>query len=448
MKISFYTLGCKLNYSETSQLQGQFEALGHEVVPFGEHADAVVINTCTVTENADKECRQIIRRALRTSPEAFVAVTGCYAQLQPEEIASVDGVDAVFGAKEKFRITELVDSYHKYDTPRIFVSDLSDGVDFVESQSRENDTRTRAFLKIQDGCNYKCSFCTIPQARGASRSMPFDTVLQRVKDLEIAGYHEITLSGINLGDYKAADGSRFEEVVRAVSAARPDVRLRIGSIEPNLLTQNIIDAVAEYRVFCPHFHIPLQSGSPEILRLMRRRYTADHYRDLVLRIKESMPEACIGADVIVGFPGESDEHFEQTYDFLNSLPVSYLHVFTYSERENTPAASFSDVVPQERRKIRTARLRALSAAKRREFNKTAVGRTVAVIPESKNPITGMWEGWSAEYVRVAFPYDGSLVQTPVEVLIDGLHPTDDDKVVGTFVGHAKTAKTGYIPLMV
>lgn len=421
MNVAFYTLGCKLNYAETSQLQHLFEKEGHRVVPFGAadaSIDAVIINTCTVTENADRECRQIVRRALRHSPQAFVGVTGCYAQLQPEEIASIEGVDAVFGAKEKFQIPALVPEFRKLDTPRRFVSELDDDLYFVEAHSAENDSRTRAFLKLQDGCNYKCSFCTIPLARGKSRSIDFGAIAQQVQALEDAGYHEIVLSGINIGDYKATTGERFADVVRlldergraqnernaqnAQNEAR--ARLRISSIEPNLLTQEIVDMVARSSVFCPSFHIPLQSGSAEILRMMRRRYKVEHYRDLVRRIKAAMPHAAIGVDVIVGFPGETDAHFEETFRLLHELPISYLHVFSYSERENTPAAEYSAQglkVPMHIRAERSKRLRSLSAKKKLEFYASQCGSVHTVIPETRNE-AGRWLGWTENYVRVEF----------------------------------------------
>jgi threonylcarbamoyladenosine tRNA methylthiotransferase MtaB len=457
MNVAFHTLGCKLNYAETSHLQHLFEQAGHTVVPFAvgdgidEHAenrsedrsatgllrnvpfDAVIINTCTVTENADRECRQIVRRALRYSPAAFVGVTGCYAQLQPEQIASIEGVDAVFGAKEKFRIPELVRDFRKSDTPHCFVSDLDTGGDleFVEAQSAETDSRTRAFLKLQDGCNYKCSFCTIPLARGASRSMEFGAVPEKLRSLRAAGYHEVVLSGINLGDYKAPTGERFADVVRLaddvltsdgqmISGLKdaPALRLRISSIEPNLLTQEIIDVVRDSQVFCPSFHIPLQSGSPEILRQMRRRYKVEHYRDLVARILVAMPDAAIGVDVIVGFPGESDAHFEETFTLLQELPVAYFHVFSYSERANTPAAELSAQgakVPAPVRAERSKRLRTLSAKKKFAFYSSQLGSIRTTIPEQKNPASGLWRGWTENYVRVEFQAPAAMLQKPVAV---------------------------------
>ncbi len=415
MDVAFYTLGCKLNYAESSKLQEQFTSAGHEVVAFGGAADAIIINTCTVTDNADRECRQVIRRALRAAPDAFVGVTGCYAQLQPERIASIEGVDAVFGAREKFGILDLVQQFHKSDTPRIYVDELTEELSFTTAQSADADSRTRAFLKIQDGCNYKCSFCTIPLARGHSRSMAFDEILPALGRLESAGYHEVVLTGINLGDYRAATGEAFVDVLRAIADSAPRARLRISSIEPNLLSPAILDLVADSSAFVPHFHIPLQSGSSTLLRRMRRRYTADYYRDLILSIKDKMPDCAIGADVIVGFPGESDGLFEENYEFLQALPLSYLHVFTYSERENTPAAAYEGQVPRQRRKLRTARLRALSSAKKQSFYRSQCGTRRTVIPESRDSASGDRLGWTDNYVRCRFTAPASLLQVPTAI---------------------------------
>ncbi len=438
MNVAFYTLGCKLNYAETSQLQALFEQAGHTPVKFGEPTDIVIVNTCTVTENADRECRQIVRRALRTSPNAFVGVTGCYAQLQPEEIASIEGVDAVFGAKEKFQIPALVPRFEKFETPFVFVSDIGEELEFVESHSADNDSRTRAYLKLQDGCNYKCSFCTIPLARGKSRSMEFAVIPEKIRNLEKAGYQEIILSGINLGDYQAVDGEEFTDVVRMIEEMKTNARLRIGSIEPNLLTQEIIDTVAQSQAFVPHFHIPLQSGSPDILKMMRRRYKVEYYHDLIHRIKTAMPHCCIGVDVIVGFPGESDEHFEETYQFLQELPVSYLHVFSYSERENTPAIEFANPVPPHKRAERSKRLRILSAKKKMEFYASQLDTIHSVIPESRDDLTGKWRGWTENYVRVEFSAPQGLLQRPMKVR---LLSTDGEIVHAECVDTTDTQET-------
>jgi threonylcarbamoyladenosine tRNA methylthiotransferase MtaB len=469
MNVALYTLGCKLNYAETSQLQRLFEQAGHTIVPFGSEeqpADAVIINTCTVTENADRECRQIVRRALRSSPHAFIGVTGCYAQLQPEEIASIEGVDAVFGAKEKFHILPLVqqaahrndgEPFRKFATPRRFVSELDDNLYFVEAQSSDNDSRTRAFLKLQDGCNYKCSFCTIPMARGKSRSMDFTLIPDKIRALEAAGYHEVVLSGINLGDYKAPSGERFVDVVRCIDELhpKPKLRVRISSIEPNLLTQEILEIVSVSRVFCHSFHIPLQSGSPEILRQMRRRYKVEHYRNLVERVKTLMPDAAIGVDVIVGFPGETNKHFEETFAFLHTLPISYLHVFSYSERENTPAAAYSAVgnaIPMHVRAERSKQLRMLSAQKRAAFYHSQLGTVRTMIPETYNAHTGRWKGWTENYVRVECTLpSGALVQQPVRVR---LLNAESEAVIAKPLcedlafSEVQTSLPSYIPILV
>ena len=447
MNVAFYTLGCKLNYAETSQLQSLFEQAGHTPVKFGEPTDIVIINTCTVTENADRECRQIVRRALRTSPGAFVGVTGCYAQLQPEEIASIEGVDAVFGAKEKFQIPTLVPHFEKFATPFVYVSDIGEELEFVESHSADNDSRTRAYLKLQDGCNYKCSFCTIPLARGKSRSMDFAKIAENIRNLERAGYQEIILSGINLGDYQSVHGEEFTDVVRMVEDMNTNARLRIGSIEPNLLTQEIIDTVAQSASFVPHFHIPLQSGSPDILKMMRRRYKVEYYHDLIHRIKTAMPHCAIGVDVIVGFPGESDEHFEETYQFLQELPVSYLHVFSYSERENTPAVEYANSVPPHKRAERSKRLRILSAKKKYEFYQDQCGTERSVLPETRDDLTGIWRGWTENYVRVEFSAPASILQRPMNVR---LLSTDGDIVQAEYIetlDRQETFVPEYIPIL-
>lgn len=446
MNVSFYTLGCKLNYAESAELRHRFEQSGHTVVEFGEPTDAVIINTCTVTENADTECRKIIRRVLRTSPSAFVGVTGCYAQLQPEEIASIDGVDAVFGSKEKFKIHDLITDFSKKETPQVYVSDLED-VGFEEARSAEGDSRTRAHLKLQDGCNYNCSFCTIPLARGKSRSMDFPLIEHKIQSLIEEGFHEIILSGINLGDYESNDGERFFDILHLIEQQTPKARFRIGSIEPNLLKPEIIDLVAQSHIIAPHFHIPLQSGSPEMLKMMRRRYKAEYYYNLIHTIKEKIPHCCIGVDVIVGFPGETEEYFMETFNFLHQLPVSYLHVFTYSERENTPAAIFSGKVSQNIRKERTNRLRTLSDMKRQEFYRSQLSTEQTIIPESYNNERGTWIGWSDNYIRTEFPANITLLQKPVKVILNSL---DSDIVSAELSENQIEEKQwgSYIPLLV
>ncbi len=451
MKVAFHTLGCKLNYAETSQLQAQFEAAGYTVVPFGAASDVLVVNTCTVTENADRECRQVIRRALRTSPEAYVAVTGCYAQLQPERIAAIEGVSAVFGARDKFSITEKLaaSGAARPDAPQLYVGELDGDLPFNPALSADSDGRTRAFLKLQDGCNYKCSFCTIPLARGRSRAMNFDEIPQRIAELERAGYREVVLTGVNLGDYVGEQRQRFVDVVRSIEELRPQLRVRISSIEPNLLTLDILDIIRDSNVFVPHFHIPLQSGSPEILRLMRRRYTANNYRALIEAIHERMPDCAVGVDVIVGFPGETDAHFRETMDFLHSLPVTYLHVFTYSERPNTPAAELAGRVPVERRRARTRELRNLSHKKKLDFYRSQLGGRRPVLPEGGADENGMLRGWTDNYVRVQFA-------APSRPVLAACIPVDltelrGDEVFGRVAEAelpAPTSRAAYIPIPV
>ncbi|MBL8003879.1 MAG: tRNA (N(6)-L-threonylcarbamoyladenosine(37)-C(2))-methylthiotransferase MtaB [Candidatus Kapabacteria bacterium] len=448
MKVAFYTLGCKLNYSETSTIASQFVQAGHSVVQYGEEADCLIINTCTVTENADTEARKVIRRTLKHSPNAFVGVTGCYAQLQPEEIASIDGVDAVFGTKEKFSILDTIASFEKTEVPKVFVSDEEEITEFNESFSFEADSRTRAFLKIQDGCNYNCSFCTIPLARGASRSMPFDLILSRIQEIEKSGYNEIVLTGINLGDY-SYEQYKFVDVIRLIESSNVQSRFRISSIEPNLLTQEILDIVLSSTKFCQHFHIPLQSGSTEILGKMRRRYKVQHYQDLIHRIKEKNNDTCIGVDVIVGFPGETNQHFEETFRFLEVLPVSYLHVFTYSERENTPAKGYEQPVPYSVRKQRTSRLRQLSELKKNVFYTSQLGLKKTVIPEKYDNEKGIWNGFTENYVKVNFKAPNSLVQSPSVVLLNSF---DGNNVQSTIESIQQTNKMenvrDYIPILI
>ena len=393
-RFAVHTLGCKLNYAETSSLAAAFEGQGYQPVPFGEETDVLLLNTCSVTENAEKECRQILRRAARQSPDAYVIVTGCYAQLRPEEIASIDGVNLVLGAKEKFDALKYAGNFDRSVGPQIFVSEIEEATDFHFGTSSESDSRTRAFLKVQDGCDYNCSFCTIPQARGASRSADIEKILQRARTLSQEGFHEIILSGVNVGDFGRKSGASFYEL--AVSLENdPEVtaRFRISSIEPNLLTNEIIDLVATSKKFCPHFHIPMQSGSDKILRLMQRRYKSDFYRSRAERIKAAMPNACIGADVIVGFPGETDEDYHETYEFIESLDISYLHVFTYSERPGTKASAMKEVVPIHVRRERNRLLRAISEKKLHAFYQSQIGREVTLILER----TG--DGYSENYVR-------------------------------------------------
>ncbi|MBX3043762.1 MAG: tRNA (N(6)-L-threonylcarbamoyladenosine(37)-C(2))-methylthiotransferase MtaB [Candidatus Kapabacteria bacterium] len=400
-KVALHTLGCKVNFAETAQIKDKFEQMGYQVGANGSLADIVLINTCSVTNNADVEARKLIRRLKRESPKAFLGVMGCYAQLKPEEVASIEGVDAVFGQREKFRIPTLINDILGGEKTQVNVSCIDD-LPFDGAVTTDNELRTRAFFKMQDGCNYFCTFCTIPYARGNSRSMEIERIPQHIYKIVESGYKEVVISGINLGDYQAPGGEKFKDVVSLIDKMDIDLRVRISSIEPNLLNDDILSTVAGSNIFCPHFHIPLQSGSPEILRKMKRRYKAEYYRNLIYKIKVQIPNCGIGVDVIVGFPGETDEHFMQTYDLLNELPVSYLHVFTYSERDNTPAASFEGKVPVNIRKERTRKLRELSIEKQRKFYLEQVGKILTVIPETYLPVENMWKSWSENYVRVKF----------------------------------------------
>lgn len=438
MNVSFYNLGCKVNLADISRIGKQFEELGHNIVPFEEKADIVLVNTCTVTHRADADCRNIVRRALKKSPDAFVGVLGCYAQLQPELIAKIEGVDAVIGTKEKFEIPNLIKKFEKNKETQILVSSLDD-IPFHTSAVSDNAGRTRAVLKIQDGCNYHCTFCTIPMARGESRSMEFEEVAKELLKLSQGGFYEVVLSGINLGDYKTAEGYKFLDVARLINSIDSNMRFRISSIEPNLLKSDIIDVVfSKDSKFCPHFHIPLQSGSQEILMKMKRRYKATYYADLVNNIKSKNPDCAIGVDVIVGFPGETEEKFAETINFLTDLPITYLHVFTYSERDNTPAIKFDGVVPHEVRKLRTARLRELSEIKKNEFYKSQVGSEKIVIPETYNSDNGLWKGWTENYVQVYFPAEPNLKQIPIPIKLNSIL---ESKVFGTLLNDVNILKS-------
>lgn len=417
LKAAFYTLGCKLNFSETSTVAEQFSRHGYEVVEFNNTADIYVVNTCTVTENAERECRQIVRRALRNNPEAFVAVTGCYAQLRPEEIAAIDGVDAVLGSHEKFNILEMFDDFKKKELSCIYVSPTNELNSFNSSFSTDADGRTRAFFKIQDGCDYKCTFCTIPQARGRSRSQSPDKVVEQFKQLLDEGYKEIILTGVNVGDYDF-NSFTFYDLLKRLVAIDGDYRIRISSIEPNLLPDEIIDLVAENEKLCNHFHIPLQSGSPKILKLMQRRYTAEYYRGLIHKAVDQIENLGIGVDVIVGFPGETEEDFMHTYEFIKELPVSYLHVFTYSERPNTRAIEITGSVDIAERKRRNNMLRILSEKKKHEFYKRMIGTHSKVLYEADEK-EGFMFGWTSNYVRVTRPFDSNLINQFHEEEIKG-----------------------------
>ena len=413
-KVAFYTLGCKLNFAETSTIARSFEEDGYIRVDFDDPADIYVINTCSVTENADKQFKQIVRKALKTNPKAFLAAVGCYAQLKPEELASVDGVDLVLGAKEKFNITQYIDDLTKNNEGVVHSCEIAETDFYVGSYSIGD--RTRAFLKVQDGCDYKCTYCTIPMARGISRSDTIENILSNAKKISDKGIKEIVLTGVNIGDYgKGEFGNKkhehtFLELVQALDKVEGIERLRISSIEPNLIKDETIDFIAQSNSFVPHFHIPLQRGSNEILKKMKRRYLRELYVSRVAKIREVMPDACIGVDVIVGFPGETDELFLETYYFLNDLDISYLHVFTYSERDNTEAVLMDGVVPDAVRAKRSKMLRGLSAKKRNAFYETQLGKEKTVLFESDNK-QGYIHGFTENYVKVKAPWDPALVNT-------------------------------------
>ncbi|MBM6498319.1 tRNA (N(6)-L-threonylcarbamoyladenosine(37)-C(2))-methylthiotransferase MtaB [Flavobacterium macrobrachii] len=417
-KVAFYTLGCKLNFSETSTIARNFQDEGFERVDFEEVADMYVINTCSVTENADKQFKQIVKKAMKLNDKAFVATVGCYAQLKPEELAAVDGVDLVLGATEKFKITDYINDLTKNNFGEVHSCEIEEADFYVGSYSIGD--RTRAFLKVQDGCDYKCTYCTIPLARGISRSDALENVLKNAYEISQQGIKEIVLTGVNIGDYgKGEFGNKkhehtFLDLVKALDEVEGIERLRISSIEPNLLKNETIEFVSKSRTFVPHFHIPLQSGSNEILGKMKRRYQREVYVDRVNKIREVMPNACIGVDVIVGFPGETDEHFLETYNFLNELDISYLHVFTYSERDNTEAATMENVVPMNVRSKRSKMLRGLSVKKRRAFYESQIGTNHTVLFEGENK-EGYIHGFTENYVKVKTPWNPELVNTLHEI---------------------------------
>ncbi len=413
-KVAFYTLGCKLNFSETSTIARNFVSEGFERVEFEEKADVYVINTCSVTDNADKRFKSIVKNALKKNDNAFLIAVGCYAQLKPEELAAVDGVDLVLGATEKFNVTSYINDLTKNNVGEVHSCEISDADFYVGSYSIGD--RTRAFLKVQDGCDYKCTYCTIPLARGISRSDTLQNVLDNAKEISSKGIKEIVLTGVNIGDYgKGEFGNKkhehtFLELVKELDKIDGIHRLRISSIEPNLLKDETIDFVSKSDTFVPHFHIPLQSGSDELLKKMKRRYLSDTYTNRVSKIKEVMPNACIGVDVIVGFPGETDELFLETYNYLNELDISYLHVFTYSERPNTEAVDFDGVIPKKVRAKRSKMLRGLSAKKRRSFYEAQLGNTLTVLFENENK-EGYINGFTENYVKVKTPWNPELVNT-------------------------------------
>lgn len=408
-KVAFYTLGCKLNYSETSTISRKFEEKGYQKVDFTNTPDIFIINTCSVTENADKKCHKVVREARAISPNAYVAIIGCYAQLKPKEISEIPGVDAVLGAAEKFRLVELLDGFVRPEKATVFASEIEEATQFNTSYSMND--RTRTFLKVQDGCDYSCSFCTIPLARGSSRSDSIQNIVATAQKIAQTDVKEIVLTGVNTGDFGIQQGERKERfigLIKELDNVEGIERFRISSIEPNLLTDEIIEFVATAKRFVPHFHIPLQSGSNKILRLMRRRYQRELYTERVSKIKALMPHCCIGVDVIVGFPGETKEDFLETYQFLNELDISYLHVFTYSERENTLAAEMANSVPHKERAERSKMLHILSDKKRRAFYEQNLGRTFEVLFEN-DVEDGKIHGFTDNYVRVSAQYDPLLI---------------------------------------
>ena len=423
-KVAFYTLGCKLNYSETSTISRMFESKGYEKVEFNQKPDIFIVNTCSVTENADKKCKKIVREANKINPDGYVAIIGCYAQLKPQEIAEIEGVDAVLGAAEKFQLIDLLDGFVKktsQKTAKIYNQNIEEAIDYHTSYSLND--RTRTFLKVQDGCDYPCAYCTIPLARGASRSDTIENVVKAAQEIAESGVREIVLTGVNIGDFGLRNGKReetFLDLVKALDEVEGIERFRISSIEPNFLTDETIEFVAQSKRFVPHFHIPLQSGSNKILGLMKRRYKRELYVDRVTKIKELMPHCCIGVDVIVGHAGETDEDFLETYNFLNELNISYLHVFTYSERENTAALLIKPVVPQHKRAERSKMLHILSDKKRRYFYEQQVGKDFTVLFE-EDIENGMMQGFTENYVRVTAKYDPLLINETKLVSLDSIN---------------------------
>lgn len=414
-KVSFYTLGCKLNFSETSTIGRLFEDAGFAKVDFNDSPDVYVINTCSVTDNADKKCKQLVRKALSVNPEAFIAIIGCYAQLKPKEIAAIPGVDLVLGANEKFNIIAHLDSLDKKEKAHIENKEIKHTNQFIPSFSVGE--RTRSFLKIQDGCDYFCSFCTIPLARGFSRSNTIVSTVKTAYEVADSGVKEIVLTGVNIGDFGAGTDENFLGLIKELDKISSIERFRISSIEPNLLNDDIISFVSKSERFAPHFHIPLQSGSDKILKLMRRRYERSLYSDRVQKIKSLIPDCCIGVDVIVGFPGETDEDFMETYDFINGLPVSYLHVFTYSERANTTAIRSTEVVPMEARNKRSKMLHILSEKKKRAFYESQISKSETVLFEADEE-EGFMHGFTSNYIKVKTRFDDSMINQLAEIRME------------------------------
>ncbi len=421
-KVAFYTLGCKLNFSETSTISRQFEDRGFRKVDFTDTPDIFIINTCSVTDNADKKCKKIVREAQKVSPNAFIAIVGCYAQLKPQEISEIPGVDAVLGAAEKFQLLDLIPTFEKKADPIILASEIAEANIFHAAHSIQD--RTRTFLKVQDGCNYSCSFCTIPLARGESRSEKIENIVKSAQAIGGTGVKEIVLTGVNIGDFGWNEGKReekFIDLIKQLDEVNSIERFRISSIEPNLLTDSIISFVAKSRSFVPHFHVPLQSGSDKILKLMQRRYKRELYVEKVNSIKSYMPHACIGVDVIVGFPGEKEEDFLETYEFLNKLNISYLHVFTYSERPNTLADTLAGFIQPKERARRSKMLRILSDKKRRKFYEENLGREATVLFE-EDVENGKMQGFTENYIRVIANYDPLMVNETKKITLREINP--------------------------
>lgn len=433
VRVAFHTLGCKLNFSETATIARSIENENYQRVSFDDFAEVYVINTCSVTENADKRVKGLVNKVLKQNPEGFVVAIGCYAQLQPEAIAALDGVDLVLGASEKFKLNDYIHDLSKIPQGKVHSCEI-ESVDFYERSYSVSD-RTRAFLKVQDGCDYKCTYCTIPRARGVSRSDVLENVIENAYRIAEAGLNEIVLTGVNIGDYGKGEHwdkkhkHTFLELIRALDDVKPINRIRISSIEPNLLSLEMISFVSQSKRFVPHFHIPLQSGSDRILKSMKRRYLTPLYRERVEWIKNKMPEACIGVDVIVGYPGETEEDFLATYHFLNELPVSYLHVFTYSERPNTEAIRLDGIIPNDVRAKRSKMLRALSVKKRRAFYESQLGNTVEVLFEGENK-KGYITGFSQNYVKVRAPWNPEWINTVKKVVLKSI---DEEGMVRFFL---------------
>ena len=446
-RVALENLGCKLNYAETIQIEKEFRRRGFDIVDPSSSADIFVINTCTVTQSADSDCRQVVRRALRTSPQAFVVVTGCYAQGKPDEVAQIEGVDLVLGAKEKFELYDHVDEFTKNYHARIFVGPVEDAVEFGAADSAVHNARlpaargertearsgvqarTRAFLKVQDGCSYNCSYCTIPKVRGVSRSPSVAFLVTQAEEIAANGFKEVVLSGVNVGDFQKRGGDSFFKLLTELEKVDGIERIRISSIEPNLLTKDIVKFVASSTKYCKHFHVPLQNGCDEILKKMRRRYDSVQYREIVEYVKETIPHAGIGADVIVGFPGETPELFEKSLGFIENLPLSYLHVFTYSEREGTDATTLDGIVDSRVRKKRSEALRMLSSRKRYEFNRKHVGKIMKVLIEEEVK-NGKMFGFTSNYIRVEIESNPSKVNEICDVLITGV---SDNTVMGRVI---------------